>query len=323
MRIAITKMQGAGNDFVVLDATHQPAFGPLDLTRAQLRWLAHRQFGVGADQILVVGPSPAAGIDFSYRIFNADGGEVQHCGNGARCFVRFVRERGLTAKRSIKVRTVNADLELTERDDGLVTVNMGPPRFEPERLPFNAAGLAQGAFGAANVFALPLKPPFQLPSGFFEGFSTTVQVESSDDAMFKVAIASMGNPHVVAQVADVNAAEISALGFALREHRRFAEGANAGFLQVLSPTEIKLRVIERGVGETLACGTGACAAVACGVQAGVLSATEPITVHTRGGDLQIAWRGGADDPVMMSGPAVTVFDTTIDVPDSPFFPDSL
>lgn len=318
MQLAITKMQGAGNDFVVLDAS----VAPLNLSRAQLRWLAHRQFGVGADQILVVGPSPEPGIDFGYRIFNADGGEVQHCGNGARCFVRFVRERGLTDKRSIFVRTINADLQLTEREDGLLTVNMGAPRFEPASLPFDAAGLAQSVVGLATVFSLPLEHSFEPSSTFFEGFSASAHSKSTSDATFNIAVASMGNPHAVVQVSDVNASQVTALGFALRDHLCFAQGVNAGFMQVLSPTEIKLRVIERGVGETLACGTGACAAVVCGVQAGVLLASEPVTVHARGGDLQIAWRGGADDPVMMSGPAVTVFHTTIELPDAPFLPDS-
>jgi diaminopimelate epimerase len=316
MRVEITKMQGAGNDFVVLDETQ----APLGLSRQQLRWLAHRQFGVGADQILVVGPSPAAGIDFSYRIFNADGGEVQHCGNGARCFVRYVRERGLTAKRSIQVRTINADLELTEREDGLVTVNMGAPRFGPASLPFDAAGLSTRQQSAATLFELVLNGPPELSESFFMGFSTSPMVKSSSDATFCIAIASMGNPHAVVQVTDVNALSLAAFGLWLRDQPRFAEGVNAGFMQVLDTQTIRLRVIERGVGETLACGTGACAAVACGIQAGVLAAGQPIAVHTRGGDLQIQWAGGATDPVMMSGPATTVFHTQLDVPDQPFLP---
>ncbi len=289
MRLRFTKMQGAGNDFVVLDATR----GALELSAAQVRALADRRFGVGADQILVVGPAPAPGVDFGYRIFNASGEEVEHCGNGARCFLRYVRDRGLTARRTVRVQTVNRLLELRERDDGRVSVDMGPPVFEPARVPFDARGLV-GRGPTAPGFALW---PLALPGG----------------EEIEVAVLSMGNPHAVLRVDDVDAAPVGRIGPLVETHSRFAQRVNAGFLQVLSRTQVKLRVYERGAGETLACGTGACAAVVAGIRLGWLDAE--VDVHTRGGLLTIAWEGARDlaAPVLMTGPAQSVFEGEIEL----------
>jgi diaminopimelate epimerase len=280
MKLRFTKMHGAGNDFVVLDATHTP----LSLTKAQLQQLGDRHRGVGADQILVVGPSPAPGVDFSYRIYNgASGDEVEHCGNGARCFVRFVRERGLTDKTSVRVRTVNNELLLTEQTDGRVRVDMAPPIFEHARLPFDAGGLASREVNGWPLYTI-------------------------DGAEF--AVLSMGNPHAVLRVDDVDAAPVATLGPALESHPRFARKVNVGFMQITSRGEIRLRVYERDAGETLACGTGACAAVVAGIRAGWLDAR--VDVHTRGGLLTIEWAGG-DASVFMTGPAVTVFQGEIEL----------
>ena len=289
MRLRFTKMQGAGNDFVVLDATR----GTLELSAAQVRALADRRFGVGADQILVVGPAPTPGVDFGYRIFNASGEEVEHCGNGARCFLRYVRDRGLTDRRAVRVRTVNRLLELRERDDGRVSVDMGPPVFELARVPFDATGLA-GRGPAAPDFALW---PLALSSG--------EEVE--------IAVLSMGNPHAVQRVDDVASAPVGRVGALVETHPRFPQRVNAGFLQVLSRSQVKLRVFERGAGETLACGTGACAAVVAGIRLGWLDAE--VDVHTRGGLLTIAWEGARDlgAPVLMTGPAQTVFEGEIEL----------
>jgi diaminopimelate epimerase len=278
MKLPFTKMHGAGNDFVVLDATR----APLALSRTQLQHLGDRHCGVGADQVLVVGPSPAPGVDFSYRIYNgASGDEVEHCGNGARCFVRFVRERGLTDKRSVRVRTVNNELVLTEEADGRVTVDMNVPIFDLARLPFDAAGLA-----VRDVNGWPL---YTLGRAEF-------------------AALSMGNPHAVVRVDDVDAAPVHGLGPTLETHPRFARKVNVGFMQIVSRTQIRLRVWERDAGETLACGTGACAAVVAGIRAGWLDAR--VDVHTRGGVLTIQW-AGQGHPVFMTGPAVTVFEGEI------------
>jgi diaminopimelate epimerase len=289
MRLRFTKMQGAGNDFVVLDATR----GTLELSAAQVRALADRRFGVGADQILVVGPAPTPGVDFGYRIFNASGEEVEHCGNGARCFLRYVRDRGLTDRRAVRVQTVNRLLELRERDDGRVSVDMGPPVFELARVPFDATGLA-GRGTAAPDFALW---PLALSSG--------EEVE--------IAVLSMGNPHAVQRVDDVASAPVGRVGALVETHPRFPQRVNAGFLQVLSRSQVKLRVFERGAGETLACGTGACAAVVTGIRLGWLDAE--VDVHTRGGLLTIAWEGARDlgAPVLMTGPAQTVFEGEIEL----------
>ncbi|AEG92035.1 diaminopimelate epimerase [Ramlibacter tataouinensis] len=289
MRIRFTKMQGAGNDFVVLDETR----APLALTPAQYRWLADRHFGIGADQILSVRPSPAPGIDFAYAIHNADGGEVEHCGNGARCFVRFVRERGLTDKATVKVQTVNQVLELRMLPDGRVTVDMGAPVFDLPAVPFDAAGLRPEPVGAWQAW------PLTLPG-------------AGDRAAVRVAVLSMGNPHAVAEVEDVDTASVATLGPLIEGHARFPRRVNAGFMQVLSRGAIRLRVWERGAGETLACGTGACAAVVAGIRLGRLD--RRVDVHTRGGVLTIEW-AGEGQPVLMTGPATTVFEGEIDVPE--------
>ena len=286
MRLRFTKMQGAGNDFVLLDATR----APLDLDAAQLRRLADRRFGVGADQILIVEPSAAPGVDFRYRIFNgASGDEVEQCGNGARCFVRFVRARGLTDKKTLAVETMNRRLELREQADGRVTVDMGAPDFEPLHVPFDTTWLAPRSVESG----LPLWP-----------------VELGEGRSVTVAVVSMGNPHAVQLVADVDAAPVATQGPLLECHARFARGVNAGFMQVVARDAIRLRVFERGAGETLACGTGACAAVAVGIRLGLLDGK--VDVDTRGGRLTIEWAGeGA--PVLMTGPAETVFEGEIEL----------
>ena len=290
MRIRFTKMQGAGNDFVVLDETRSP----LNLTPGQYRFLADRHFGVGADQVLSVRPSPAPGIDFEYVIHNADGGEVEQCGNGARCFVRYVRDKGLTDRDSVKVRTVSGLIEPRLNPDGRVTVDMGAPVFEPGRIPFDAAGLSPQTDGAWEKWHLALST-------------------DAASAIISVAIVSMGNPHAVQEVADVDQAPVRTQGPLVENHPRFPNRVNAGFMQVVDRSHIRLRVWERGAGETLACGTGACAAVVSGIRLGRLD--RRVDVQTRGGLLTIEWDGG-DAPVLMTGPAVTVFEGEIEVPES-------
>lgn len=287
MRLPFTKMQGAGNDFVVLDATR----APLALTGADFRRLADRRFGVGADQILIVGPSPAPGVDFSYRIVNADGSEVEQCGNGARCFARFVHDKGLTDKSAIRVRTLSGDIEPTLMPDGRVTVDMGAPIFAPDLVPFDGHGLT------------PVS----------EGNWQRWPVEVSDSVV-DLAVLSMGNPHAVQRVPDTEAAPVERMGPLIERHVRFPHRVNAGFLQVIARDWIKLRVYERGAGETLACGTGACAAVVAGIRLGWLD--EKVEVDTHGGRLTIAWPGlskGLTEHVRMTGPAATVFEGEIDL----------
>ena len=276
MRIKFTKMHGLGNDFVVLDGVNQA----IDLTPDQARFLADRHFGVGCDQILVVGKSRLPEADFRYRIFNADGGEVEQCGNGARCFVRFVHEKGLTAKRTIRVETQGGLIEPRLEDDGSVTVDMGAPRFEPGLVPFVTDSDA-------------LVQPLQLGG-----------------ARVDITALSMGNPHAVQVVASVDAAPVAEQGPQIENHPRFPQRVNAGFMQVVDRHAIRLRVFERGAGETLACGTGACAAVVAGIARGLLDS--PVKVTTRGGDLSIAWEGPGQ-PALMTGPAVTVFDSEIEI----------
>jgi len=275
MKLKFTKMQGAGNDFVVLDGVSER----VALSPAQLRRLADRHFGVGCDQILLVEPPRLAGTDFRYRIFNADGGEVEQCGNGARCFVRFVRERGLTEKSEIRVETAAGVITPRMEPDGGVTVNMGAPVFEAGRIPFLAEG---------DALVQPL-----------EVDRTTVAITA----------VSMGNPHAVQVVADVDAAPVLTQGPLIERHARFPQRVNAGYMQVQDRGRIRLRVYERGAGETLACGTGACAAVAAGIRRGLLDAR--VQVSARGGDLTIRWEGG-DNPVWLTGPAVTVFEGEIE-----------
>jgi diaminopimelate epimerase len=291
MYIRFTKMQGAGNDFVVLDETQ----GRLGLTTAQYRWLADRHFGVGADQILSVRPSPGPGLDFEYVIHNADGGEVEHCGNGARCFVRYVRDKGLTDRNPVRVKVKNGELSLRLNDDQRVTVDMGPPVFELERVPFDAQGLKAQPIGNFERWPLALS---EVPA---------LEVQ--------VAVLSMGNPHAVLVVDDVAAAPVARWGPLIEGHVRFPARVNAGFMQVVDRQTVRLRVFERGSGETLACGTGACAAVVAGVRQGLLDAR--VDVHTHGGTLTIEWSDNAkhNAPVLMTGAATTVFEGQIDVPD--------
>jgi diaminopimelate epimerase len=270
MRLKFTKMHGLGNDFVVLDATR----APIVLSPGQLRRLADRHFGIGCDQILQVEPPRASDTDFYYRIFNADGGEVEQCGNGARCFVRFVREQGLTEKTQIRVGTLSGVIVPKVEADGRITVDMGVPEFEPSRIPFIADR-------RALVYA-------------FDVGGSTVEISAL----------SMGNPHAVQVVADVDEAPVAAQGPALETHPRFPQRVNAGYMQVIDRRCIRLRVYERGAGETLACGTGACAAVVAGIQRDLLDRN--VTVATRGGDLGISWEGEGK-PVLMTGPAVTVY----------------
>jgi diaminopimelate epimerase len=289
MRIRFTKMQGAGNDFVVLDETG----APLGLSAAQYQFLADRHFGVGADQILTVRPSPADGIDFQYVIHNADGGEVEQCGNGARCFLRFVREHGLTTKDVVRVQTLSGVIEPRMNADGRVTVDMGAPIFEPARVPFDAAGLDPQPDGGWETWhlALSTKP---------------------EHATVPFAVLSMGNPHAVQIVDDIETAPVAEQGPLIEHHPRFPQRVNAGFLQIVDRTHVRLRVYERGAGETLACGTGACAAVVAGIRLGHLD--HRVDVETRGGILTIEWHG-VGQPVRMTGPAITVFEGEIDIPD--------
>ena len=289
MQIPFTKMQGAGNDFVVLDETQTR----YDLTEAQYRFLGDRHFGVGADQILTVRPSPAPGIDFSYVIHNADGNEVEHCGNGARCFMGFVRRQGLTAKDVVRVQTMNRVLELHWQLDGRVTVDMEAPDFELSHVPFDPAGLTSEAKGSWQIWPL-------------------AHMDKAQAATCSVAVLSMGNPHAVMRVDDVDSAPVRTLGPQIQALPAFPRGVNVGFMQVLDRSNIRLRVYERGAGETLACGTGACAAVVAGIRLGLLDTA--VDVHTHGGVLSISWAGGAT-PVLLTGPATTVFAGAIDVPD--------
>ena len=278
MKIGFTKMQGLGNDFVVLDAVRNN-FVP---TPEQARFLADRHFGVGCDQILVVEKPLHDGVDFGYRIFNADGGEVEQCGNGARCFARFVSEQGLSDKREFRVETRSGVITPRLEASGQVTVNMGAPRFAPTEIPFLSDSIA---------LVLPLQ----------------VGGHRVD-----ISVVSMGNPHAVQLVDDVDTASVAGDGPLIESHPRFPQRTNAGFMQVVDRHRIRLRVYERGAGETLACGTGACAAVVVGIRRQLLDS--PVRVSTRGGDLSIAW-AGPDQPVMMTGPAVSVFSGEIEIPE--------
>ena len=276
MKLKFTKMQGAGNDFVVIDGIRQG----IDLSPAQYQILADRHFGVGCDQILLVEAATRPDCDFRYRIFNADGGEVQQCGNGARCFVRFVREQGLTPKREIRVETAAGVIVPRLEDDDQVTVDMGPPRFAPAEIPFVAAEQA------------------------------LTYVIDVDGEPVEISALSMGNPHAVRLVCDLDAAPVQELGARIEHHPSFPERVNVGFMQILHRREIRLRVFERGAGETLACGTGACAAVVAGSRRGLLD--DSVLVHTRGGDLSIRWAGSGHS-VFLTGPAATVFQGEIEI----------
>jgi diaminopimelate epimerase len=285
MRVRFTKMQGAGNDFVMLDGIAQP----FALTATQLRQLADRRFGVGADQILLVERSALPAVDFRYRIFNADGGEVEQCGNGARCFVKFVHARGLTDKAEIRVETRGGIIAPRLEADGEVTVDMGAPQFDPASVPFDTTGLVASTVGRAQRW--------------------TIEV---DGATRELQVLSMGNPHAVQVVAEVDTAPVASEGPRIEHHARFPERVNAGYMQVLDRQHVKLRVWERGAGETLACGTGACAAVVAGIAQGLLDS--PVMVQARGGQLRIAW--DVETPgghVFMTGPAETVYEGEIEV----------
>lgn len=283
MTLKFTKMHGAGNDFVVIDAINQP-FG---FTQEQLRQIADRRFGIGADQILVVERPSQPDVDFRYRIFNADGGEVEQCGNGARAFVKFVVDKGLTEKREIRVETMSGVITPRLEDDGRITVDMGAPVFDLARVPFDSSALQGQLVGNATVWPLQV-----------------------NDHTTGVVVLSMGNPHAVQLVDDVEAAPVLHDGPLIEHHPRFPKRVNAGFMEVVDRQHVRLRVFERGAGETLACGTGACAAVVAGILLGELDS--PVAVSTRGGELSIAWAGG-DSPVMLTGPAVSVFEGSCEI----------
>jgi diaminopimelate epimerase len=276
-RLRFTKMHGLGNDFVVIDGVRQR----VALTAPEIRQLADRRFGVGCDQVLVVEKATRPDVDFRYRIYNADGGEVEQCGNGARCFVRFVREQGLTAKRAIRVETAGGLIVPEVVDTGEVTVDMGVPRFRPDEIPFAA------------------------------GEDSVVHALEVDGRTVEITVVSMGNPHAVQRVEDVDRAPVSTEGPRIEMHERFPNRVNAGYMQVVDRANIRLRVWERGAGETPACGTGACAAVVAGIRRGLLDPR--VRVETRGGALTIEWPG-AGAPVAMTGPATTVFEGQWEVP---------
>ncbi|MBT9462268.1 MAG: diaminopimelate epimerase [Rugosibacter sp.] len=277
MNIRFTKMQGAGNDFVVINALAEP----FALSPAQIKQLADRHFGIGCDQLLVVEKATRPEADFRYRIFNADGGEVEQCGNGARCFVRFVHDEGLTTQRQIRVETLSGIISPRLEDNGQVTVNMGQPRFLPDEIPFISDSQA------------------------------VIQTLQVGEAAVGITVVSMGNPHAVQVVADIDTALVETLGPRIESHPRFPQRVNAGFMQIVDVHTIRLRVYERGAGETLACGTGACAAVVAGMRRGLLAS--PVRVITRGGDLSIVWDGQGS--VLLTGPAVSVFSGEIKLSD--------
>lgn len=276
MRLAFTKMHGLGNDFVVLNGYDNP----IDLNAQMIRHLADRHTGIGCDQLLLVEKPSVPDVDFDYRIFNADGGEVEQCGNGARCFAKFVTDQGLTTKSAIPVHTNTGNIVLYCEDDGMIKVDMGVPRLQPSEIPFIASQQA------------------------------AVYMLEAAGHSHRVSAVSMGNPHVVLQVEDVDTAPVDILGALIESHERFPQRVNVGFMQVMSRQHIRLRVFERGVGETRACGTGACAAAVAGCLQSLVEAD--VTVSLPGGDLSIHWQGEGK-PVWMRGPATTVFDGTIDL----------
>ena len=282
MKIKFTKMHGAGNDFVVLDGIHQT----IQFSPAQWQALADRHFGVGADQLLLVEKAQHPDADFRYRIFNADGGEVEQCGNGARCFVRFVHDKKLTHKTAIKVETMCGLITPRLEANGQVTVDMGTPRTAPAQIPFDSEGLQAQVQHQDQLWPLGVA-----------------------GEVVQLSLVSMGNPHAVQVVADVDAAPVTTQGPLIEHHPRFPQRVNVGFMQIIDRHQIALRVWERGTGETLACGTGACAAVVAGIRRGLLDS--PVLVRTRGGELSIVWEG---DAVHLTGPAVTVFEGEIELP---------
>ena len=284
MKLQFTKMHGAGNDFIVIDAISQQ----IDFTPEQWQRLADRRFGIGADQILVVEKPRLPGCDFRYRIYNNDGGEVEQCGNGARAFVKFVSEKGLSDKASISVETMAGVIAPRLEADGSITVDMGAPVLAPAQVPFDASAL----------------------QGVPQGNDLLWPLDLAGQPQVLVSVVSMGNPHAVQVVADVDAEDLETSGPLIERHARFPRRVNAGYMQVLARGHIKLRVYERGAGETLACGTGACAAVVAGIRRGLLDS--PVRVSARGGELSIAWQGEGQ-PVLMTGPAVTVFEGSIEL----------
>ena len=269
--LPFTKMHGLGNDFMVLDATR----APIQLSKEQIRQMADRHFGVGFDQLLMVEAPPTPEVDFGYRIFNADGSEVEQCGNGARCFASFVHRKGLSSKNPLKVATCAGVIELLLGADGLVRVQMGVPKTEAKNIPFIASG---NAIRYRLIVA---------------------------DELLNIAVVNMGNPHAVLQVDDIDTAPVDTLGPLIESNAHFPDRVNVGFMQVITPNHIRMRVYERGTGETLACGTGACAAVVAGRRSGLLS--EKVKVQLPGGDLHIEWEGSGT-PVFMRGPAVMLYD---------------
>ncbi|WP_374359408.1 diaminopimelate epimerase [Pseudoduganella danionis] len=287
MKLKFTKMHGAGNDFVVIDGINQD----IRFTPEQWKLLGDRRFGVGADQMLLVEKPTAAGCDFRYRIFNADGGEVEQCGNGSRAFVKFVAEKGLTSQRSITVQTKAGIIAPRLEDDGSITVDMGAPVLEPARVPFDAENLQGQPQGDDLLWPLMLE---------LGGAREEVLIS----------VVSMGNPHAVQVVDDVDSAPVELSGPLIERHARFPNRVNAGFMQIVDRHHIRLRVFERGVGETLACGTGACAAAVAGIRRGLLDS--PVQVDARGGQLSISW-AGPGQPVFLTGPAVTVFEGEIEI----------
>ena len=280
MKLHFTKMHGIGNDFIVLDHTKSP----FQLTREIIQSLSHRQLGIGFDQLLVVENSSIKDVDFKYRIFNQDGGEVEQCGNGARCFYRFVKDKHLTDKTSIRVETKSGVIVLTEDHEHLIEVNMGEPIFNPQLIPFISDT-------EENEYAISIDLPDQ-------------------KGLINIAALSMGNPHAVITVEDINKARVESLGAYVESHALFPKRVNVGFMEIVTPHHIRLRVFERGVGETLACGTGACAAAVSGIKRHLL--TTPVKVDMRGGSLSINWKGDKN-PVMMKGPAVTIFEGDIEI----------
>lgn len=283
MKLTFTKMHGAGNDFIVIDATQQT----VQLSPELCRRLADRRFGIGADQILMVEKSDDLSVDFRYRIFNADGSEVEQCGNGARAFVKFVIDKGLTSRHQIRVQTLSGVISPRLEPDGRITVDMGAPIFALDRLPFDGSELESRPLGQTALWPLDVA-----------------------GLRLELMLVSMGNPHAVYLLDDAAGAPVAQLGPLIENHPRFAKRVNAGFMQVLDRQHIQLRVFERGAGETLACGTGACAAVVSGIQAGLLDST--VSVATQGGALSISWLGGTSS-VFLTGPAVTVFEGYIDI----------
>ena len=280
MKLHFTKMHGIGNDFIVLDHTKSP----FQLTQKIIQSLSHRQFGIGFDQLLVVEHSTNKDVDFKYRIFNQDGNEVEQCGNGARCFYRFVKDKHLTDNASIRVETKSGVIELTEDDQHMIEVNMGEPIFNPKLIPFISDT-------EKNEYSISIDLPDQ-------------------KELISIAALSMGNPHAVITVEDINKAHVKTLGAYLESHALFPKRVNVGFMEIVTPHHIRLRVFERGVGETLACGTGACAAVVSGIKRHLLAT--PVKVDMTGGSLSIDWKGDKN-PVMMKGPAVTIYEGDIEI----------